>query len=238
MKKLLAVIATALFAVVALAGCGSSTDTASSEKTVLKVGATAVPHAEILEQIKPELAKEGVDLQIIEFNDYVQPNLALNDGELDAYSKKVKALDELKDGALVAIPNDPTNGGRALILMAKAGIITLKDNNDIKATVQDVVANPKNIQFQEVEAAQLPRVLDDVDAAVINTNYAMQAGFVPASDALIIEDSTSPYVNIVAVREGDQEKPAIQKLMKALKSEAVKKFIEEKYKGAVVPAFE
>ena len=248
MKKLLAVIATALFAVVALAGCGSSTDTASSEKTVLKVGATAVPHAEILEQIKPELAKEGVDLQIIEFNDYVQPNLALNDGELDAnffqhqpyldefaaehsvklvsaggvhiepmgiYSKKVKALDELKDGALVAIPNDPTNGGRALILMAKAGIITLKDNNDIKATVQDVV-----------------------DAAVINTNYAMQAGFVPASDALIIEDSTSPYVNIVAVREGDQEKPAIQKLMKALKSEAVKKFIEEKYKGAVVPAFE
>ena len=261
MKKLLAVIATALFAVVALAGCGSSTDTASSEKTVLKVGATAVPHAEILDQIKPELAKEGVDLQIIEFNDYVQPNLALNDGELDAnffqhqpyldvsaggvhiepmgiYSKKVKALDELKDGALVAIPNDPTNGGRALILMAKAGIITLKDNNDIKATVQDVVANPKNIQFQEVEAAQLPRVLDDVDAAVINTNYAMQAGFVPASDALIIEDSTSPYVNIVAVREGDQEKPAIQKLMKALKSEAVKKFIEEKYKGAVVPAFE
>ena len=238
---------------------------------MLKVGATAVPHAEILEQIKPELAKEGVDLQIIEFNDYVQPNLALNDGELDAnffqhqpyldefvaehsvklvsaggvhiepmgiYSKKVKALDELKDGALVAIPNDPTNGGRALILMAKAGIITLKDNNDIKATVQDVVANPKNIQFQEVEAAQLPRVLDDVDAAVINTNYAMQAGFVPASDALIIEDSTSPYVNIVAVREGDQEKPAIQKLMKALKSEAVKKFIEEKYKGAVVPAFE
>ena len=133
------------------------------------------------------------------------------------YSKKVKALDELKDGALVAIPNDPTNGGRALILMAKAGIITLKDNNDIKATVQDVVANPKNIQFQEVEAAQLPRVLDDVDAAVINTNYAMQAGFVPASDALIIEDSTSPYVNIVAVREGDQEKPAIQKLNESFK---------------------
>ena len=161
MKKLLAVIATALFAVVALAGCGSSTDTASSEKTVLKVGATAVPHAEILEKIKPELAKEGVDLQIIEFNDYVQPNLALNDGELDAnffqhqpyldefaaehsvklvsaggvhiepmgiYSKKVKALDELKDGALLAISYDPTNGGRVLILMAKAGNFNLKSN--------------------------------------------------------------------------------------------------------------
>lgn len=270
MKKILAVIATALLAVVALVGCGSDTAT-TSDKTVLKVGATAVPHAEILEQIKPELAKEGVDLQIVEFNDYVQPNLTLNDGELDAnffqhqpyldefiaehsvdlvsaggvhiepmgiYSKKVKAIDELKDGASVAIPNDPTNGGRALILMAKAGIITLKDNNDIKATVQDITVNPKNIKFQEVEAAQLPRVLDDVDAAVINTNYAMQAGFVPASDALIIEDSTSPYVNIVAVKNGNQDNPAIQKLMKALKSEAVKKFIEEKYKGAVVPAFE
>lgn len=270
MKKVLAVIATALLAVVALAGCGSDTAT-TSDKTVLKVGATAVPHAEILEQIKPELAKDGVDLQIVEFNDYVQPNLALNDGELDAnffqhqpyldefatehsvdlvsaggvhiepmgiYSKKVKALDELKEDASVAIPNDPTNGGRALILMAKAGIITLKDNNDIKATVQDITANPKNIKFQEVEAAQLPRVLDDVDVAVINTNYAMQAGFVPATDALIIEDSTSPYVNIVAVKNGNQDSPAIQKLMKALKSEAVKKFIEEKYKGAVVPAFE
>lgn len=271
MKKLLAIIATALFSIVALAGCGSNADNSSSEKTVLKVGATAVPHAEILEQIKPDLAKEGIDLQIIEFNDYVQPNLALNDGELDAnffqhqpyldefsaehsvklvsaggihiepmgvYSKKVKSLDELQDSATIAIPNDPTNGGRSLLLLAKAGVITLKDNNDIKATVQDITANPKNIQFQEVEAAQLPRVLDDVDAAVINTNYAMQAGFVPASDALIIEDSTSPYVNIIAVREGDQDKPAIQKLMQALKSETVKNFIEEKYKGAVVPAFE
>ena len=218
---------------------------------MLKVGATAVPHAEILEQIKPELAKEGVDLQIIEFNDYVQPNLALNDGELDAnffqhqpYLDEFAAEHSVKLVSAGGVHIEPMGiyskkvKALALILMAKAGIITLKDNNDIKATVQDVVANPKNIQFQEVEAAQLPRVLDDVDAAVINTNYAMQAGFVPASDALIIEDSTSPYVNIVAVREGDQEKPAIQKLMKALKSEAVKKFIEEKYKGAVVPAFE
>ena len=149
----------------------------------------------------------------------------------------VKAVDDLADGATVAIPNDPTNGGRALLLLAKAGVITLQDNNDIKATVQSITANPKNIQIQEVEAAQLPRVLDDVDAAVINTNYAMQAGFVPEKDALMIEDSTSPYVNIVAVREGDENKPAIQALMKTLKSDTVKKFIEEKYKGAVVPAF-
>ena len=275
MKKIVTILAAALFAVGALAGCGSDnassdSSSASGEKTVLKVGATAVPHAEILEQIKPELAKENIDLQIVEFNDYVQPNLTLNDGELDAnffqhqpyldefvaehsvkltsaggvhiepmgiYSNKVKAVDDLADGATVAIPNDPTNGGRALLLLAKAGVITLQDNNDIKATVQSITANPKNIQIQEVEAAQLPRVLDDVDAAVINTNYAMQAGFVPEKDALLIEDSTSPYVNIVAVREGDENKPAIQALMKALKSDTVKKFIEEKYKGAVVPAF-
>ena len=153
------------------------------------------------------------------------------------YSHKVKAVDELPENATIAIPNDPTNGGRALLLLAKAGVITLKDNNDIKATVQSVVENPKNIKFQEVDAAQLPRVLDDVDAAVINTNYAMQAGFVPEKDALMIEDSTSPYVNIVAVREGDENRPEIQALMKALRSDTVKKFIEEKYKGAVVPAF-
>lgn len=277
MKKILTILAAAMFAVGALAGCGSdnassdkSNSSSSGEKVVLKVGATAVPHAEILEQIKPELAKENIDLQIVEFNDYVQPNLTLNDGELDAnffqhkpyldefvsehsvkltsaggvhiepmgiYSHKVKAVDELPENATIAIPNDPTNGGRALLLLAKAGVITLKDNNDIKATVQSVVENPKNIKFQEVDAAQLPRVLDDVDAAVINTNYAMQAGFVPEKDALMIEDSTSPYVNIVAVREGDENRPEIQALMKALRSDTVKKFIEEKYKGAVVPAF-
>ena len=277
MKKILTILAAAMFAVGALAGCGSdnassdkSSSSSSGEKVVLKVGATAVPHAEILEQIKPELVKENIDLQIVEFNDYVQPNLTLNDGELDAnffqhkpyldefvsehsvkltsaggvhiepmgiYSHKVKAVDELPENATIAIPNDPTNGGRALLLLAKAGVITLKDNNDIKATVQSIVENPKNIQFQEVDAAQLPRVLDDVDAAVINTNYAMQAGFVPEKDALMIEDSTSPYVNIVAVREGDENRPEIQALMKALRSDTVKKFIEEKYKGAVVPAF-
>lgn len=276
MKKILTILAAALFAVAALAGCGSDNASgdkntaASGEKVVLKVGATAVPHAEILEQVKPELAKENIDLQIVEFNDYVQPNMALNDGELDAnffqhkpyldefvaehsvklasaggihiepmgiYSHKIKAVDELADGATIAIPNDPTNGGRALLLLAKAGVINLQDNNDIKATVQSITDNPKNIKFQEVDAAQLPRVLDDVDAAIINTNYAMQAGFVPEKDALMIEDSTSPYVNIVAVREGDEERPEIQSLMKVLKSDAVKKFIEEKYKGAVVPAF-
>ena len=230
-----------------------------------------MPHAEILEIVKPLLAKEGIDLQIVEFSDYVQPNLAVNDKELDAnffqhipyldnfvaehkdvklknaggvhiepmgiYSKKIKKLDELKDGAVVAIPNDPTNGGRSLMLLAKANIIKLKDGVTITATVQDIVDNPKNIKFQEVEAAQVPRTLDDVDAAVINTNFAMQVPLIPTKDALFMEDSTSPYVNIVAVRDGDENRPEIQKLIKALHSKEVKDFIESKYKGSIVPAF-
>ena len=278
MKKLFALIATLLVASLALAGCGS-TDTASSGAAqkntsgmkTLKVGATAVPHAEILEVVKPLLEKEGINLEIVEFNDYVQPNLALNDKELDAnffqhepylknfmeehkevklksalgvhiepmgvYSKKVKDLKDLKDGAAIAIPNDPTNGGRALLLLQKAGLLKLKDGVNEKATVQDVTENPHNFKFQEVEAAQVPRTLDDVDAAVINTNYAMQVNLVPTKDALIMEDNTSPYVNILAVRDGDEQRPEIQALVKALQSKEVKDFINEKYKGAVVPAF-
>ena len=278
MKKFAALIASLLLVVFAVAGCGSdnkqaasSSSSSSSKGKVLKVGATAVPHAEILEVVKPLLAKEGIDLQIVEFSDYVQPNLALNDKELDAnffqhapylenfmsehsdvklanaggihiepmgiYSKKIKSLNELKDGASIALPNDPTNGGRSLLLLEKAGLLKLKDGVGVKATVQDITENPKHLQFKEVEAAQVPRTLDDVDAAVINTNFAMQVNLVPTKDALLMEDSTSPYVNIVAVRAGDESRPEIQALMKALKSDEVKQFINDKYKGAVVPAF-
>ena len=281
MKKLFAILATLVFAVFAFAGCGgdqaaksssgSSTVTSSSGAKTLKVGATAVPHAEILEQAKPLLAKEGIDLQIVEFNDYVQPNLALNDKELDAnyfqhepylknfidehkevklanaagvhiepmgiYSHKVKKLDELKDGASIAIPNDPTNGGRSLLLLEKAGLLKLKEGVGEKATIQDIVENPKNLKFQEVEAAQVPRTLDDVDAAIINSNFAMQVPLDPTKDAMFIEDSTSPYVNIIAVRAGDESRPEIQALIKVLHSDEIKNFINEKYKGAVVPAF-
>ena len=280
MKKILVLITSLLLVVFAAAGCGSDTKQASSASSsasssssskVLKVGATAVPHAEILEIVKPLLAKEGIDLQIIEFSDYVQPNLALNDKELDAnffqhepylknfvkehpevklvnaagihiepmgiYSHKIKKLDELKDGASIAIPNDPTNGGRSIMLLAKAGLLKLKDGVSVEATVQDIVDNPKHLKFQEVEAAQVPRTLDDVDAAVINTNFAMQVNLVPTKDALFMEDSTSPYVNIIAVRAGDENRPEIQALLKAVKSKEVKDFINEKYKGAVVPAF-
>ena len=281
MKKLFAILATLVFAVFAFAGCGgdqakssssaSTTVTSSSGAKTLKVGATAVPHAEILEQAKPLLAKEGIDLQIVEFNDYVQPNLALNDKELDAnyfqhepylknfidehkevklvnaagvhiepmgiYSHKVKKLDELQDGASVAIPNDPTNGGRSLLLLEKAGLLKLKEGVGEKATVQDIVENPKHLKFQEVEAAQVPRTLDDVDAAIINSNFAMQVPLDPTKDAMFIEDSTSPYVNIIAVRAGDESRPEIQALIKVLHSDEIKNFINEKYKGAVVPAF-
>ena len=270
MKKLLVVLAALAVAIFALAGCGGNNQAANNTK-VLKVGATSVPHAEILEQIKDDLKKDGIELQIVEFSDYVQPNLATNDKELDAnyfqhqpylddfvkehpevklvsaggihiepmgvYSKKVKDLKELADGATVAIPNDPTNGGRSLLLLAKAGLITLKDGVGITATVQDIAANPKNLKFQELEAAQVPRTLDDVDAAVINSNFAMQVQLNPTKDTLFQEGAESPYVNIVAVRAGDENRPEIQALIKALKSEKVKKFIEEQYKGAVVATF-
>ena len=277
MKKVFALIASLLIATLAFAGCGgsngasSSSGASSSGAKTLKVGATAVPHAEILEQVKPMLEKEGIKLEIVEFNDYVQPNLALNDKELDAnyfqhepylknfvkehpecklvnaagihiepmgvYSKKVKDLKDLKDGAKIGVPNDPTNEGRSLLLLEKAGLLKLKDGVAEKATLQDIVENPKHLQFQEVEAAQVPRTLDDVDAAVINSNFAMQVQLDPTKDSLFIEDSTSPYVNIIAVRDGDADRPEIQALIKALKSQTIKDFIKEKYKGAVVAAF-
>lgn len=279
MKKLFFLL-TALVLTLALAGCGDNAKPAANSgsnapaagaKTTLKIGATPVPHAEILEIVKPLLAQQNIDLQIVEFSDYVQPNLALNDKELDAnffqhepyldnfvsehkevklknaggihiepmgiYSKKIKQLDALPGGASIAIPNDPTNGGRSLLLLEKAGLLKLKDGVGVKATVQDIASNPKNLKFQEVEAAQVPRTLDDVDAAVINTNFAMQVNLVPTKDALFMEDKTSPYVNIVAIREGDEKRPEIEALLKALKSKEVKDFIESKYKGAIVPAF-
>ncbi len=156
---------------------------------------------------------------------------------MGVYSHKIKKLDELRDGAQVSIPSDPTNGGRALLLLERAGLLKLKDGVGAAATVHDVVDNPKHLNFKEIEAPQLPRTLDDVDISVINTNWAMQADLVPTRDALFMEDKTSPYVNILVVREGDENRPEIQALMKALHSDTVKNFINEKYKGAIIPAF-
>ncbi len=257
MKKLLAVFA----AVAALSAHADET---------LTVAASAVPHAEILEFVKPTLAKEGVDLQIKVFNDYVQPNLQVAEKRMDAnffqhqpyldefnkgkgtdlvsvgkvhvepfgaYSDKTKSLNELPDGAHVAIPNDATNEGRAFLLLAKAGLITLKDPTSILATPRDVLQNPKNLKFRELEAATLPRVLTQVDLALINTNYALSANLDPTKDALIIEGAESPYANILVTRTENKDADAVKKLVAALQSPEVKAFILEKYKGAVVPAF-
>jgi len=236
----------------------------------LRVGATEVPHAEILETVKPALAQEGIELDIRVFSDYVQPNMQLDSKDLDAnffqhqpyldsfnadrrtrlvtvagvhvepfgaYSRKIKSITALADGATVAIPNDPSNSGRALLLLQKQGLITLQDPSNIVATPIDIVENPKNLRFRELEAAILPRALDDVDLALINTNYALEAGLVPTRDALFIEGADSPYVNVLVAREDNQNAPAIKKLTAALHTPAVRQFIEQKYQGAIVPAF-
>ena len=156
---------------------------------------------------------------------------------MGVYSKQIKKINELKDGAVIAIPNDPTNGGRALLLLNKAGVITLEDPTDITATVMDIKDNPKNIEIRELEAAQLPRALEDVDAAVINTNFAMQADLIPQRDAIVIEGADSPYVNILVANPESAKKEDMKILIKAVQSEETRAFIEKQYKGAVLPAF-
>jgi D-methionine transport system substrate-binding protein len=268
MKKLL----TALAALLALAGCSSSGsgDAAGGGSQKLVVAATAVPHAEILKQVKPLLAKEGVELEIKVFADYVQPNTQVAEKAIDlnyfqtkpyldefnrqrgtqltivtgvhiepfgAYSRKLKNIADLPDGATVTLPNDPSNNSRALLLLARHGIITLKDPNDELATQKDITANPKHLKFRELEAAMLPRTLDEVDLALINTNYALAAGLNPTKDALLIEGKDSPYVNYLVGRPDNKDDPRVQKLAKALTSPEIKAFIEQKYQGAVLPAF-
>lgn len=272
MKKILLVLCAVFTLALLAAGCGGSESKPASEggQATIKVGATAVPHAEILNFIKPQLEKEGVKMEVIEFSDYVKPNLSLNDKEIDAnffqhipyleefakernmplvtltkvhiepmgiYTTKYKSLDEMPDGAKIAIPNDPTNGGRALMLLDSAKVIKLKDGVSITATPADIVENPKNIEIVEIEAALLPRSMNDVDYSVINSNFAMEAKLNPVSDSLFTEPKESPYSNVVAIRKGDETRPELQKLAKVITSPEVKKFIEEKYKGAVVPAF-
>lgn len=236
----------------------------------LSIAATPVPHAELLEHVKPVLAQEGITLDIKVFTDYVQPNMQVADGHLDAnffqhkpymdsfnaehktdlvavglvhvepfgaYSQKITSIDELKDGALVALPNDPSNGARALLLLQDQGLIKLKDPNNILATSRDIAENPKGLKFRELEAAALPRILPDVDMALINTNYALEAGLNPLEDALFIEGADSPYANVIATTADKKDDAAIASLVKALHSDEVRDFIKEKYKGAIVPAF-
>lgn len=236
----------------------------------LTVAATAVPHAEILEFVKPQLAEQDIDLNIKVFTDYIQPNLQVaqkamdanffqhqpyldefNKGKgtdliavtgvhlepLGAYSSKIKKLEDLGSGANVVVPNDATNGGRALLLLQKYGLIRLRDQSNILATTKDIVENPKGLKIRELEAATIPRVLTQVDLALINTNYALEAKLDPSKDALFIEGNDSPYVNILVARPDNKDAPAMQKLAAALHSPELKQFITEKYKGAVLPAF-
>jgi D-methionine transport system substrate-binding protein len=235
----------------------------------LKVGVTAGPHAQIFEVVKQEAAKAGLNVQIIEFNDYVQPNAALAAGDLDAnsyqhqpyldnvnadrgyklvsiaktvifpigiYSKKIKSLDQLKEGALIGIPNDPTNGARGLLLLQSKGLITLSASSGLKATPIDIVGNPRHLKFIELDAAQLPRSLDDTDASAINTNFALEAGLNP-KDAIAQESPNSPYANVIVVRAKDKDKPEFAKLVAAYHSQAVKDFIATKFKGSGVAAW-
>lgn len=264
MKKLLAILA---LIAAGLSGCGGGNDAASQK---LSVAATAVPHAEILEVVKPLLAKQGVELDVRVFNDYVQPNDQVAQKLLDvsyfetepyldsynrsrgtklttivgvhiepfgAYSRKFKSLDALPQGADVVIPNDPSNNSRALILLHKSGVIQLRDPTDALATLRDITANPKQLKFRELDAAMLPRILDQVDLALINTNYALDAGLDPTKDALAIEGRDSPYVNFLVGRPDNLDDPRVKKLAAALTGPEVKSFIEKKYRGAVLPAF-
>jgi D-methionine transport system substrate-binding protein len=236
----------------------------------IKVGVTPGEHAQIMEKVKEIAAKKGLDVEILEFSDYVVPNQALADGDLNAnsfqhqpyldnqvadrgfdlvsvgttittpmgvYSKKVKSLDELKDGASIAIPNDPTNGGRALLVLASKGIIKVNPAVGLKVTPIDITENPKNIQFSELDAAQLPRSLDDVDAAVINTNYAMEAGLHPKTDAIAIEGEKSPYANVIAVRRADKDAPWVKTLVESYHDESIRSFINTQFKGALIPSW-
>ena len=247
----------------------SASAAAAGTPVTLKVGATPVPHGDLLKVAAKVLEKDGIKLQIVEFNDYVQPNVALESKDLDAnffqhrpylddfqktrgthlkaiaaihiepmgiYAGKSKDLKAIKTGARIAIPNDPTNGGRALLILQDAGVLKLKDGGSITSTKADVVENPHKVKLVEIEGAAIPRSLADVDFAVINSNFAMNANLNPVKDALFIERKDSPYANIVVVRDGD-DRPELQKLVNALQSPEVKQYIEEHFKGSVVPAF-
>ena len=277
MKKFGAFLLAGVLAIGTLTGCGSTDkkaegSTGSTDSKVIKVAASATPHAEILEEAKPLLEKEGYDLEVTVFDDYVQPNEVVDSGDFDAnyfqhapymeqfnkekgtklvdagdihyepfgiYPGTKKSLDEIADGDEIAVPNDTTNEARALLLLQDNGLIKLKDGAGLTATVNDIAENPHNIKIVELEAAQVARVTGETAFVVLNGNYALQAGYSVKKDALAYEASDSEaaktYVNIIAVKEGNEDSDAIKALVKVLKSDDIKKFIDEKYDGAVIP---
>ena len=279
MKKFGAFLLAGVLAIGTLTGCGTTDkkaegSTGSTDSKVIKVAASATPHAEILEEAKPLLEKEGYDLEVTVFDDYVQPNEVVDSGDFDAnyfqhapymeqfnkekgtklvdagdihyepfgiYPGTKKSLDEIADGDEIAVPNDTTNEARALLLLQDNGIIKLKDGAGLTATVNDIAENPHNIKIVELEAAQVARVTGETAFVVLNGNYALQAGYSVKKDALAYEaadsEAAKTYVNIIAVKDGNQDSDAIKALVKVLKSDDNKKFIDEKYDGAVI-AFE
>lgn len=264
----------AILVAVGIAGCntGDKNHGNSSSQTsyTIKVGTLSGPHSEFAEEVKKVAATKGLNIEIVEFNDYVQPNEALNSGEIDAnmyqhlpylqnaikdrgyqlsslgntilfpmgvYSNKIKSIDEIKDNMIVAIPNDPSNGGRALEILDKAKVIQLKKEEKAKATVNDIVQNPHHLQIQEVDAAMIPRMLPDLDFAVINNSYAVKSGLVPTKDAFILEGADSPYANIAVVRTANKEKPEMKLLIESIQNDEVKKFVKDHFKGSAIAAW-
>jgi D-methionine transport system substrate-binding protein len=252
-------------------GLGASfSGAARAQARALRVGVTAGPHAQILEVVAREAREQGLEIRIVEFNDFVQPNAALANGDLDAnsyqnqpfldqqnedrrynlvavgktvifpmgiYSRKVARLEDLPRGARIGIPNDPTNGGRALHNFAAHGVLRLRPDAGFRATVADIVENPKNVRVVEIEAAQLPRALPDLDAAAINTNFAVSAGLDPNRDAIAREDVKGPYANLIVVRAADRDRPEIATLVRVYQSDPVRRFIDETFRGALVVAW-
>lgn len=273
MKKKLLVLVLALGLV--LTACNKEENKASEQASAdglekVVIGASPSPHEEILEALADEFKNEGVEVEVVAFDDYVQPNLALADGDLDLnyfqhlpyleefakdhnldlasvgpvhveamalYSTKYNSVDEIPDGAEILIPNDPSNGARALLLLAEEGLIELNDPTDVKATEEDIISNPKNLKFTALDAVNIARSYQDVDGGIINANYAIDVGLDPSSDSLIKEGQNSLYANLLVARAGEESKEAYQKVYKVLTSEAARKFIEEKYQGNISPAF-
>lgn len=259
-----------------LTACGKDNkqevkDAKSGELTKVTIGASETPHGELIKALEPEFKKEGIDLDLVVFSDYVQPNLQLESGDLDlnfyqhqpyldsfnkdrktnivslenskifitpllGFSSKIKDIKDLEDGAEIIIPNDPTNGARALLILDKEGLIKLKDRNNLNSTEVDIVENPKNLKFTAVDAQNIPRVYQDADLAFINPNFAISNGLDP-KDAIITEAKDSPYANIVAARSGEENNEVYKKVVKVLQSEVSRKYIEDTFKGAVLPTF-
>ena len=269
LKKFIAPLLVGVLAF-AIAGCGTNTNQSSQAPKEIKIGATAGPHAQVAEAVAKEAKKQGIDLKVVEFSDYVTPDKALADGDIQLnayqhvpfmenfnkqngsklvaigktilmpmglYSNSVRSAADVPEGAIVAIPNDPTNGGRGLALLAKAGLITLKDGVGFKATVADITSNPKNLQIQELEAAQLPRSLDDVVVAAIPMNYVQSAGLNVEKQGFFLEPKDEPLaVMILAVREQDKDNETYKKIADIYKSDAIKQFINDTFKGTITSA--